>query len=112
MKAIPIKLVDGEQVMCTPEEATYLKFKLPSVGGMQMLPVITKGSRKNSNAWTWNGDTEKPTLRPSLLVKGHCTSKEDNYICHSWVNDGKAQFLIDSTHDLAGKTIDLLDVTF
>lgn len=31
--------------------------------------------------------------------------------CHTWVNDGKAQFLPDSTHEHAGKTLDLLEVS-
>lgn len=29
------------------------------------------------------------------------------YLCHSFVTDGRIQFLSDSTHDLAGQTVDL-----
>ncbi|MNR55162.1 hypothetical protein D3C85_1754830 [compost metagenome] len=31
-------------------------------------------------------------------------------VCHSWVTDGKIQFLHDCTHALAGQTIALEDV--
>lgn len=51
--------------------------------------------------WTWNGDSDKPTLQPSILVTldiGHC---------HSFVTDGQIQFLPDSTHALAGHTVEL-----
>lgn len=30
--------------------------------------------------------------------------------CHTWINDGQAQYLEDSTHEFAGKTLDLLEV--
>jgi hypothetical protein len=52
--------------------------------------------------WKFNGDYDKPTFEPSLLVH---TDKR----CHSFVKDGKIQFLADSTHELAGKTIALQD---
>jgi len=110
MKAVPIKLVDNKQIQCKPEEASYLKFHLPSVGGIQVLPVIIKGSRKNTNAWTWNGSTEKPTLRPSVLVEGVCKNTGKDFKCHSWVNDGKTQFLSDCSHDMANKTAELRDI--
>ncbi|MEY5097591.1 MAG: hypothetical protein RJA36_310 [Pseudomonadota bacterium] len=56
--------------------------------------------------WTWNGDVEKPTLSPSLLTnagKAHSTAP----ICHCFVRDGRIEFLSDSTHALAGQTVDL-----
>jgi hypothetical protein len=50
--------------------------------------------------WIWNGDLEKPTFNPSLLATG---AKR----CHSFIKDGKIQFLADSQHKLAGQTVDL-----
>jgi hypothetical protein len=78
------------------------------------LPVILRGTRDGTNCWTWNGDTEKPTLRPSVRTQG-VDSREDGqygkpYVCHTWVNDGQAQFLNDCTHELRGQTIDMLEV--
>jgi hypothetical protein len=81
--------------------------------------------------WAFNGDVEKPTFAPSLLVRtGHftnshkegdhcwCTYEKDYgekppfdcYRCHSFVTDGKIQFLGDCTHRLAGRTVDLPDI--
>lgn len=33
-----------------------------------------------------------------------------NIVCHTWINDGKVQFLSDCSHEFAGQTLDLLDV--
>lgn len=79
--------------------------------------------------WQWNNDVDKPTLSPSVLVKsGHYTAghtgdcwctylrehpEEDPAdvftcgVCHSFVRDGKIEYLSDSTHNLAGSTVDL-----
>lgn len=75
--------------------------------------------------WGWNGDAERPTFTPSVL----CTSNRavppvtpENlnewqrapwpqtkvaYVCHTFVTDGRIQFLNDCTHALAGQTVDL-----
>jgi hypothetical protein len=58
--------------------------------------------------WAWNGSVEAPTLSPSILVKydfvmDHIPEK----ICHSYVTDGRIQYLGDCTHALAGQTVPL-----
>lgn len=59
--------------------------------------------------WTFNGDFERPTFSPSLMVTlGHHPDPPD--ICHSFVRDGRIEYLNDCTHSLAGQTIDLPDV--
>jgi hypothetical protein len=55
--------------------------------------------------WSWNRDLERPTINPSVLVQGG----SQNGRCHSYVTDGKIQFLTDCTHTLAGKTVELPD---
>lgn len=55
------------------------------------------------NAWDWNCDAERPTISPSILVQGG----SDNITCHSFVRDGRIQFLSDCTHELAGQTVEL-----
>lgn len=50
--------------------------------------------------WRWNGSEDSPTLTPSLNYVG---------VCHSFVTDGKIQFLGDSTHKLAGQTGEIPD---
>lgn len=56
-----------------------------------------------NSTWTYNGDADKPTISPSLLVTGH----DPNYRCHSFVRDGRIEFLSDCSHSLAGQTVDL-----
>lgn len=60
--------------------------------------------RTGPNGWQWNGDRDKPTLTPSVLVTGR---GDPNYRCHSFVTDGRIQFLDDCSHALAGQTVDL-----
>jgi len=59
----------------------------------------------NGTGWQWNGSLDKPTFTPSLLVN----KETPTMLCHSFVTDGKIQFLNDSFHRLAGKTVDLPD---
>lgn len=56
--------------------------------------------------WTWNGSFDAPTFHPSLL----CNKDIPEARCHSFVADGKIQFLKDCWHKLAGKTVDLPDL--
>jgi hypothetical protein len=83
-----------------------------------------------NDSWSFNGDFENPTFSPSILVRsGHysdsykgdcwCTYNEkhpDNpstfkcIRCHSFVRDGKIEYLSDCTHELAGKTVELEDI--
>ena len=105
MKAKPVKLVYGDGfVDCTIGEATHVTLNIPGPTGRLTLPVITSGSRRDTGCWTWNGDTERPTLRPSVLTEGH------DFRCHSWINDGAAQFLPDCSHGMAGQTVELVEV--
>ena len=107
MKAVPVKIVQGTgPVSCGVDECTHAMIHIPSRTYPEVFPVILKGKREGTGCWTWNGDTEKPTLRPSVLTRNH----DETFRCHSWVNDGQAKFLSDCSHDMAGKTVDLLDV--
>lgn len=71
--------------------------------------------------WTFDGNLERPTLAPSVKVTGSRfiggpesdpTDKAlwPAFVCHSFVRGGRIQFLADSTHALAGKTVDLPDI--
>ena len=73
--------------------------------------------------WEWNGSEECPTLQPSVKVTGNEQISDEQwaeyerygtplpvpkpFVCHSYVTNGQIQFLPDSTHELAGKTVDL-----
>ena len=106
MKAKPVKLIAGVGYVPVPkEEATHVTLNFPGPVGLLTLPIITSGTREGTGCWTWNGDTERPTLRPSVLTE------QGNYLrCHTWVNDGQAQFLDDCSHELRGQTVDMLEV--
>jgi len=98
-------------IPCDISEVTHIRINLPGPTGKIVLPVITKGDRRETPCWTWNGSTESPTLKPSLLTK--IDRGEDfggTQICHSFVTDGKVQFLGDCTHKFVGQTVDLLEV--
>lgn len=77
--------------------------------------------------WTCNDDVELPTIQPSVLVYSHPTFINDDLEgdslmapgniretpqCHSFVTDGRIQFLSDSTHALAGQAVDLPEWPF
>lgn len=59
----------------------------------------------SGNGWAWNGSLDMPTFAPSLLVNQHRQESR----CHSFVTDGKIQFLSDCHHKLAGQTVDVPD---
>lgn len=54
---------------------------------------------------TFNDNIDSPTFTPSLLVDHGDFGK-----CHSYVTDGKIQYLPDSMHSLSGQTIDLPEI--
>lgn len=109
MKAEPLFLTHGKgYAACEPKDATHIRLHLPGPLPNRILPVMIGGTRAGTPNWTWNGSIDKPTVRPSVLTKGK--DEDGDHICHSWINDGKVQFLGDCTHELAGQTVDLLDI--
>lgn len=88
----------------------------PGCEGHHGVPV------KGSKAWGFNGDEEKPTLTPSVLVtSGHFAGPGDCWCtyeerfgkpapfkcdrCHCFIRNGMIEFLSDCSHALAGKTV-------
>jgi predicted RNA-binding Zn-ribbon protein involved in translation (DUF1610 family) len=85
------------------------------------------GITTKPEVWTFNGDFQKPTFSPSVLVRsGHYIQNKEPgncwcdfekrtgmnsgfkcFICHSFVKDGRIQLLDDCSHSLAGQTVDL-----
>lgn len=102
-------------------------FECPGCKGSHKVNV---GSPNSLGArWSYNGDPNKPTFSPSLLIRGGhylepgkrcwCDYNREQeakgekpapfgcFVCHSFVVDGKIQFLSDCTHELAGQTVEL-----
>ena len=61
----------------------------------------------NRPVWGWNGSINSPTFTPSIKVQWN--TPKGHRCCHSFVTDGKIQFLGDSTHKLAGQTVEIPD---
>lgn len=99
-----------------------VRIDCPGCGGHHVLPT-TPG---HGAQWSWNGNLERPTFSPSVLVRsGHyadgtppdrcclCANAREWQkpsfcgVCHSFVRDGRIEFLADCTHALAGQTVDL-----
>lgn len=68
--------------------------------------------------WGFNGDVDRPTFTPSILIQYNGPDAGQDRgdgrlappaVCHSFVIDGRIQFLGDCTHALAGQTVDLPD---
>lgn len=95
---------------------------------MHSLPVVALSGPK----WEFNGNIERPTFTPSLLITtGHYTSRHKpgdecwcTYNlnnpdepspfrcsrCHLFLTDGQLRFLEDCTHELKGQTIPLPEI--
>ena len=100
----------------------YLMFRCPGC-----LDAHTLRVSGGNPTWGWNESAGKPTFTPSVLVTGFIMSDEGydmlergekpvsgqypghEMCCHSFVTDGRIQFLSDCTHALAGQTVDLLE---
>ena len=82
--------------------------------------IATIAPQSNGAVWGFNGDMESPTFTPSFLertgkyIPGHENFDDEGYdlsrICHSFITDGKIQYLSDCTHELSGQTIDLPEI--
>lgn len=76
--------------------------------GCDDLHSITFGE---PGGWTWDGDLERPTINPSILVHYDVTNRPDlSTVCHSFVRAGVWEFLADSTHALAGQKVPMSEV--
>lgn len=79
-------------------------FWCPGCNSAHIITVEGAGSN-----WGYNGNPERPTFTPSILVtyNGPDAGIDDAppAVCHSFVTDGRIQFLGDCTHRLAGQTV-------
>ena len=85
--------------------------------------IWTKQRNGMGAVWSFNGDMEKPTFQPSLLITQdlwtHPVTPENlkeweakpwhqekvRHVCHSYIVNGTIQYLGDCTHEFAGRTI-------
>lgn len=66
----------------------------------------------NYPVWGFNGDREKPTFTPSLMVHPTPVNADGSQYqrrCHLFLTNGQIQFCSDSEHSLAGQTVECPD---
>lgn len=89
-------------------EGGYMLFYCPGCKSGHMVGV----SNDRGPRWLYNGKPEAPTFTTSVLVSSGDQTIDGEYFprvthCHSFVTDGRIQFLGDCQHELAGQTVDL-----
>lgn len=75
--------------------------------GCLMLHGVNIDRTQPGPGWDWNGSLDQPTFQPSILVRYPWGPDQHQVVCHSFVRDGKIEYLSDCTHHLAGKTVDI-----
>lgn len=102
----------------------FVKIFCPGCNGEHHLQIKHIETDPRRPVWGFNNDLNSPTFTPSLLVRTGVHVEGDNYkerlpeadhewylkeskICHSFITNGNIQFLGDSTHALAGQTVEL-----
>ena len=95
----------------TNGQVTGYYFDCPGCNGGHFLTVKPYAA-ENGASWEFNGNLDKPTFRPSVLSRVDFDSavNKPSIVCHSFVTDGKIEFLNDCTHSKAGQTLELSDV--
>jgi hypothetical protein len=57
---------------------------------------------------SFNGDFENPSLSPSILYQYH--RPDGDFVCHSFVTDGKISYCSDCSHSMSGMTVELPEI--
>ncbi len=88
-----------------PPSATNKRRAMPALDGNGAL-ILCPGCKvmhQFDSRWQFNGSYELPSFMPSM-----CVDKDDpKTCCHSYVTNGRIQFLPDSAHALKGQTVEL-----
>lgn len=107
MKAKPLVPRGDDYEVCNPKEAKFIEIRVPGNHVRRIVPVTLDsiGEAEPGPVWIWNGDTEKPSLEPDLDTRTPKTGR-----CRCTIRDGMVEFHTDSTHENAGKTLELLEV--
>jgi hypothetical protein len=75
----------------------HYAFHCPGCGHAHMIPLA------GEKAWTWNGSLDSPTIFPSIKTWKNYPAG----VCHSFVGNGRIQFLNDCEHPLRGQTVEI-----
>jgi hypothetical protein len=58
--------------------------------------------------WKFDGNFEKPSFSPSLLVYPNKTAKQPR--CHLWITNGIIRFFDDCDHELKNQTVPMVEL--
>lgn len=89
------------------EKGSYI-FQCPGCGYAHKINTVKRDD--GWPVWGFNHNLESPTVTPSILVTYDHGENYEKKVCHSFVKDGKIQFLSDCTHKLAGQTVELPEI--
>ena len=92
------------KVIKDPDKPDYYLFACPGCGGLHWFKTVG-----NRPCWSFNDDLNNPTVSPSILNRWDFKNRIANKICHLFIKNGKIQYCNDSTHDLAGQTVEMTD---
>lgn len=90
-------------------ESAGLWFYCP---GCRKKHAVWTHSLPGKAVWSFNGLLEKPTFSPSILVTRTEGSEQVQKVCHSFVRNGRIEYLSDCTHALAGQTVEMVGFPF
>jgi Family of unknown function (DUF6527) len=97
---LPVKVSDGKLRIRNSGGGTF-SFECP---GCEETHTY-RTDKTQEPCWEFNGSASFPTFYPSMIIA--CGSE---HVCHFFVTDGQIAFVSDSTHELAGKTVNLPEV--
>ncbi|PFG17179.1 hypothetical protein ATK74_1742 [Propionicimonas paludicola] len=102
-------------------QTRYLHMWCPGCDDLHQ--IVYERTDRPGDVWQWGGSLDAPTISPSLLVHGHQWAEGESFhkpnhqvapgeatTCHSFIKAGQWQFLTDSTHNLAGRTVPMVPV--
>lgn len=92
-----------------------LRFDCPACKGEVMIwgdgqehPVVPFHEVKvGPTGWGFNGDLDNPTLTPSVRVR---YGDHQPYTCHFFLTSGRIDYCADSTHKMAGQTVEMVSL--
>lgn len=98
------------KIKLVPGTAGMYSFYCPGCGKTHAV-YTTQEKGYTHPIWGFNGDVNKPTFTPSVatLSTMKIAGKYMEIRCHSFIREGKIQYLSDCDHAFAGQTIDMID---
>jgi hypothetical protein len=65
---------------------------------------------RNGSKWHWNGDTDRPTMMPSMNIGCKSADPGHTFRCHYFLRAGVIEFQADCSHAMAGQHVEMPDI--